>query len=102
MDGITIGDDVWHHRDHAQCGDDGGDNETDGEERMIGDYFTATEACRYVRLSRAGLNRHIYKVGDLKADRRLGKNLLFSRVTLDRFNLERGTVGRPMIIDIVT
>ena len=57
-------------------------------------YGTA-EAAEYVGLSVAGFKYHLYVAEDLHPHRKIGRNLVFIREQLDRFQQARRGPGRP-------
>lgn len=57
--------------------------------------YTTAEAAAYVGLAVVTVKKHIYRVGDLKADYRFGGVLVFREDTLDEFKAQRRRVGRP-------
>ena len=52
-------------------------------------------AAQYCRCSVSTLRKHIYKLGTLKADAKIGKTLIFTQATLDAWQASRRKGGRP-------
>ena len=57
--------------------------------------FSTAEAAKHLGLSVSSMKYHLYQVGDLKADIKVGQALLFTRETLDRFKAVKRPPGRP-------
>lgn len=52
-------------------------------------------AAQYCGVSVSALRKHIYKLGTLKADTKIGKTLVFTQATLDQWQANRRPGGRP-------
>jgi len=52
-------------------------------------------AATYCNVSVSTLRKHIYKLGTLKADAKIGKTLIFTNATLDQWQANRRKGGRP-------
>lgn len=61
----------------------------------IPDLLTIRQAAEYLNVAVVTIKHHVYKTGNLKADYRIGRQLLFKRSTLDDFNRNRHPGGRP-------
>lgn len=57
--------------------------------------YSTSEAARYLGLSVVALKKHIYQIGDLIPDKKIGNALIFTQETLDMFQAKRKPVGRP-------
>lgn len=56
---------------------------------MSKNIFSTAEAAKFLGLSQAGIEYHIYRSGKLKPDGKIGKALYFTRDTLRKFNGKR-------------
>jgi len=69
----------------------------DGTRRVkLADLYTIEQAAEYLGISVRLVRDHLYRVGDLKADERIGGKrslLLFRRGTLDEFRSKRNGRG---------
>ena len=52
-------------------------------------------AAQYCTVSVSTLRKHIYKLGTLQADAKIGKTLIFTQATLDAWRASRRKGGRP-------
>ena len=52
-------------------------------------------AAQYCTVSVSTLRKHIYKLGTLQADAKIGKTLIFTQATLDAWQASRRKGGRP-------
>lgn len=52
-------------------------------------------AAQYCGVSVSTLRKHIYQLGTLKADTKIGKTLIFTQATLDNWQASRKPSGRP-------
>lgn len=57
-------------------------------------YGIAT-AAQYCGVSISALRKHIYKLGTLKPDAKIGKTLIFTQATLEDWQANRKPSGRP-------
>ena len=57
--------------------------------------YSTKEAAEYLGLSVQGIKHHIYTSGDLVPDAKIGRNLVFTKATLDNFESQKRTPGRP-------
>ena len=58
-------------------------------------FYTIETAAAKLGLSVSGVKHHIYNVGDLAADFRIGRNLCFTEETLAAFLARKRGPGRP-------
>ena len=61
---------------------------------MSQEFYSTTEAARYLSLSVAALKYHIYQARAIHPIR-VGHSFIFTQEQLDQFNLTRRPQGRP-------
>ncbi len=57
-------------------------------------FFSTKEAAEYLNLSVRSIYYHLYRAKDLKGEP-LGNSLMFTRETLDHFQVNKRSPGRP-------
>lgn len=57
--------------------------------------YSTKKAAEYLRLSVAAIKYHIHVAGNLTPDAKIGHSLVFTQATLDRFQENRRSPGRP-------
>jgi hypothetical protein len=62
---------------------------------MTGDFYSTPEAAAYLGLSVSVVKHHIYQTKRLRPDGKVGKNMVFTKRTLDAFKGEARKGGRP-------